>query len=132
MVLSLRLYERSFSKETKRWQQKIINVMKIENEIKEFTFGKNKQTRDYVKNINSYTFLAAEQGRFKLLANGKNYLYTPLPPKPSFLKASLSFLWFNLGMGETMITDPLAISIGDKIVYKGEDKELIIEVTNIY
>ncbi len=132
MVLSLRLYERTFSKETKRWQQKIVGIIKVENEVKEFTFGRNKQTKGYIYNINKYTFLEAEQGRFKLLSNGKNYLYTPLPPKPSFLKTSLSFFGFSFGQGETRLDESTAITRGDKIVYKGEDKEFIIEIVDIY
>ena len=118
MVLSLRLYERTLSQETKRWQQKIVGVLKLENEVKEFTFGRNKGTKELIYNINKFTYLSAEQGRLKLLANGKNYLYTPLPPKPSFLKTRLSFLWFNLGLGETMIVEPTAINMADKIIYK--------------
>lgn len=132
MVLSLRLHERTFSNETKRWQQRIVGIIKLENERKEFVFGRNEQTKKHVYNINKYTFIAAEQGRFKLLANGKNYLYTPLPPKPSFLKTNLSFFGFSFGRGETMILEPMAIQVGDKIICKGENKELIIEITNIY
>ncbi len=132
MVLSLRLYERIFSKETKHWQQKIIGIIKLEDKIKEFTFGRNEQTKELIYNINKYTFIAAEQGRFRQLSNGRSYLYTPLPSKPSFLKINFSLFGFRWDRKETMITDPTAITVGDKIIYKGDDKEFIIEIVRIY
>lgn len=132
MTLSLRAYERTFPQGEKKWQQKILGVIRLQNDVKDFIFGRNAETRFYLKEIMGYSFIAKEQGKVSMLASGKGYLYTPLSKKRSYMQSKLSFLGFNFGSGETEIVEPIAVKVGDKIIYREEKKEIVLEIIQIY
>ncbi|MDP3728663.1 MAG: hypothetical protein Q8R18_04385 [bacterium] len=136
MVLSLRVYERALPQGAKEWQQKILGVIRLGSNVKEFIFGRNAETRGFLSGIDKYTFLDSMHGKFKMWATGNIYKFTDISKSGVALRTNLSLWIINFGPREAMLekNDPTQIKVGDQLIMrdKTKRKEIILEVVQIY
>src|SRR3990167_6635606 len=110
MAVSLRVYERSLPSGAKKWQQKIIGVIRLDHTVKKFIFGRNEQTKYFIPNINTYTFLDPDEGEFIM---GEKGMYK---------------------FADTGKNDITQMKVGDQLIMRDETarKEIVLEIIQIY
>ncbi|HIH15002.1 MAG: hypothetical protein QT08_C0003G0009 [archaeon GW2011_AR17] len=135
MAVSLRVYERSLPSGAKKWQQKIIGVIRLDHTVKKFIFGRNEQTKYFIPNINTYTFLDPDEGEFIMGEKGM-YKFADTGKNGIALRTNLSFWILNLGPRETMLekNDLTQMKVGDQLIMRDETarKEIVLEIIQIY
>jgi len=134
MTLILQVNERKLLPGEKKWRLKILGIIRIDDTRKEFIFGRNEQTKEFLANIYAYPFLKENQGVFS--GSGKHYTFLDTSHGEISLRTQLSFWIFHFGVGETGFERGRAmeIKVGDTFVSKNKTKriELVLEVIRMY
>lgn len=133
MSLELQVYERTLSIGQKKEQEKFVGHILIQDITQIFRFGRNEQTKGFLKAIDQYTFLSEEEGRFS--GEGQLYIFIPKGLNIS-VRTQLRFYLLNFGPREETLErgKPFQVKKGDQYVFRGKqrEKEIVIVVVRIY
>ena len=135
MTLELKVSERSLLKGKRKWEEKVLGVIKTRN--KHFYFGRNADTKSFIKTINSYPFLIETEKEQRVFSEDDGrYTFSYQSQWDVSVRTNLSFWIFHFGESETVIEQKTAfeIQVGDKLVFRGANPkiEVVIEVLALY
>lgn len=107
--------------------RRLLGKINLPSEIKEFTFGRNSSTQEFIPSINQYTFLNKTAGIFRKSSLGKGYLY--LDHNGAYLRKKYKILFWETIRESLFIRGGVHIESSDLIVIKDHsNKEIILEI----
>ena len=132
MAIQIQVYEEILNEKRKKWERNMLAVLTINEGMKTFSFGRNEDTRIYVRKIDRYPFILEQQARFEKTEKG----YVFIPNTRVIMLREWVFFWINFGVKPVSLKkgERFSIAEGDQFVFSDQTgkKEIVLDVVKIY